>query len=126
MNPPAKRGSKQNSPSPPLREAPPRHEVRGASVHEPIEQSWLQTDAALAPVPQVMQTWLDAQGWPHAGENVVQRPAWQVTACADASTKDPSSAVIPGTLKLCIVAWQDFSSPAKCVISDDRMPSNLT
>jgi len=61
MNPAAKTGSKQKSPSPPLTEVPPRHEVRGASVHGPIEQSWLQTDA-LAPVPQVMQTWPHGQG----------------------------------------------------------------
>ena len=79
-------------------------------MHEPIAQSWLQTDLALAPLPQVMQTWPQAQGWPHAGENVMQMPAWQVTARAIASTKDPSSAVVPGRLKLCIVAWQDFSS----------------
>jgi hypothetical protein len=44
MNPAAKTGSKQNSPSPPLTSVPPRHDVRGASVHDPIEQSWLQTD----------------------------------------------------------------------------------
>ena len=62
MNPDANIGSKQNSPSPPLTEVPPRHEVRGASVHDAIEQTWLQTDLAFAPVPQVMQTWSDEQG----------------------------------------------------------------
>jgi len=103
MNPAAKTGSKQNSPSPPLTSVPPRHDVRGASVHDPIVQSWVQTDERLAPVPHVMQMWPDEQGWPQAGENVVQRPAAQLTARVAAPTKDPSSAMVAGRLKVFIV-----------------------
>jgi hypothetical protein len=95
-------------------------------VQGPIEQSWLQTELAVAPLPHVMQTWPHGQAWPQAGEKVVQLPAWQVTARAEPSTKDPSSAVIAGRLKLGNMAWHNFSSVAKCAISDDRMPSNLT
>ena len=64
MNPDPNFGSKQKSPSPPLVEVPPRHEVRGASVHELATQSWLQTDVA----PHVMQMWPAAQGCMQAAE----------------------------------------------------------
>ena len=56
----------------------------------------------------------------------MQRPNWQATALLDASTKEPSSAVVAGRWNVLIVAWQAVSSSAKWAISDDRMPSNFT
>jgi len=100
MNPDANFGSKQKSPGPPFTEAPPRHDVRGASVQEDEEQSWLQTEVAVAPLPHVMQTWPSAHGAVHAGENVVHTPAWQVTAFAPLATMEPSSAMIADRPKL--------------------------
>ena len=55
----------------------------------------------------------------------MQRPAWQATVLSVAATKEPSSAVTAGVLKLFFVAWQAASRVAKCAISDEQMPSNI-
>jgi hypothetical protein len=70
------------------------HFVRFASVHIASFVHWReQTLVAVAPgVMHVVQLRPGSHGWPHAFENVLQLPAWQLTpAVPPNETSDPSS-----------------------------------